>query len=346
VWKTEEGIGRHLLELETEAIRLSEAPQFVQANVSYAGFYITSYAGGQYATLRKHMGKVGVEERLGLVHDFYYFVLSGKYTVAEFVEFVENFFLQEQNPTVLSYVISKLSGLYLLLEKATIAEVASQLAHSALQRIAWEPVADEDPEHVVLRNVCLYALGLFGNEQTYQFALDKFAAFLEDESRLHQDLRGTIYALAVWAADENYGKVLELYKKTEVQEEKAKFLAALARTRNRTLLLQTLDYALSTEVSFSNTVYIFSSLSRNPAAKDLTVDWIRGHWEALVQSGGGMAEMILRYILKYTIPQFGIGREKLVEEFLGSVKGVGLQKTFEQIKEELEIHSRMVERNK
>jgi ERAP1-like C-terminal domain len=233
-----------------------------------------------------------------------------------------------------------------LLETPRLETVTSIFAKRTLATVSWEPVANEDPEHVILRNTSLYALGLFGNEETQLFALEKFQAFLSDEMSLHQDLRGTIYALAVWAQDENYGKVLELYKNIQIQEEKVKFLGALARSKNKTLLLQTLDYTLSSEVSFSNLVYVFSSLSRNPYAKDLTVDWIRDHWSVLVQNSGGMGDMILRYILKYIIPQFGVGREQLVYDFLDSMKETALQKTFEQIKEELKIHSKLVQRNK
>jgi tricorn protease interacting factor F2/3 len=345
-WQDESGVKRELLEAGEEKFALKGVPQFVNANADYSGFYVSAYSDDLAEKLGEHIGEVSVPDRLGFVHDYYFFVLSGSRTVAEFVDFVERYFSAEDEATVLSYLIGKLTSIYLLLETPRLREVASILAKRALQKVSREPVEHEDPEHVILRNTALYALGLFGDAETEQFALEKFQAFLSDETSLHSDLRGTIYALAVWAKDENYSKVLELYKQTPIQEEKAKFLSALARSKNRTLLLQTLDYALSTEVSFSNLVYVFSSLSRNPYAKDLAIDWIRSHWDVMVQSGGGMGDMILRFVLKYIIPQFGVGREDLVYEFLGGVKGVSLQKTFEQLKEELEIHSRLVERNK
>jgi tricorn protease interacting factor F2/3 len=345
VWADEKGVKRHLLEDMNEELKTTSS--FVNMNFGYAGFYITGYEKRLLKRLGKNISKIAVQERLGLVHDFYYFVLAGRKTVKEFIDFIEQYFMKEENPTVLSYLISKLTGLYLILEgeiAKQLQEVATRISHAALCNVSREPVEGEDSEHVILRNSALHALGLFGHVGTVAFALEKFEAFLNEEGSLHQDLRGTIYALAVWASEDNYQAVLDLYKKTQIQEERTKFLSALARTKDKSLLLQTMDYSLSTEVSFSNVVYIFASLSRNPYAKDLAVDWVIRNWENLVVAGGGMGDMILRRILKFVIPILGIGRQEEIAQFLGGVNGMTLERTFEQVKEELEIHSRLVKR--
>ena len=64
--------------------------------------------------------------------------------------------------------------------------------------------------------------------------------------------RGIIYGLAIEAKEEHYHTVLSLYKQATIQEERAKFLSALARSRNKALLQQTLDFSLSSDVNFSH----------------------------------------------------------------------------------------------
>jgi hypothetical protein len=66
----------------------------------------------------------------------------------------------------------------------------------------------------------------------------------------------------------------------------------------------------------------------------------------LVANGGGIADMLLRRVLKLIVPSFGIGREEEIRKFLDSIKGESLRKTCEQVMEELEIYSRFVKHNR
>ncbi|MBU3979672.1 hypothetical protein KKE68_08335, partial [Patescibacteria group bacterium] len=70
------------------------------------------------------------------------------------------------------------------------------------------------------------------------------------------------------------------------------------------------------------------------------------NWDVLVANGGGIADMLLRRVLKLIVPSFGIGREDEMRKFLDSIKMVSLKKTVEQVMEELEIYSRFVKRNR
>jgi aminopeptidase N len=283
---------------------------------------------------------------MGILHDLYYAVLAGRRTVIDFVDFIERFYSLEEDPTVLAYVLNKLLSNYLFLQKERLEILTKKFALRSLELVNYLPQKNEDPDHVVLRNSALFALSLFNHKETLEFGKKQFLAFLEDEKSLHQDLRGVVYGLAVWENDENYVKVLDLYRKSTIAEECAKFLSALCRTRNETLLIKTMDYSLSSEVSYSNIIYFFAALSRNPYARRLSIDWLIANWDILVKNGGGIADMLLRRILKLIIPSFGIGREEEISKFLDGIKSVSLKKTVEQVMEEMEIYSRFVKRNR
>lgn len=342
----DQSISRHLLERREHSFLLPETPEFVNVNYLYSGFYISTYSSESFTSLGKYLHKLHTVDRIGILHDLYYSVLAGKRTVVDFVDFVERFFSREKNPTVLSYVLHKLLSDYLFLQKQRLQADACEFALASLELVNRLPQKREDLDHVVLRNLALFVLSLFNHKETLAFAREKFSVFLVNEASLHPDLRAVIYGLAVWDDDENYAKVLDLYRKTTIQEERVKFLSALARTRNEELLRKTLDYSKSSEVSYANIVYIFASLSKNPYARRLSIDWLIANWDILVANGGGMADMLLRRILKLIVPSFGVGREEEMRKFLTNIKNVNLKRTCEQVMEELEVYSRFVKRNR
>lgn len=346
VIQDDKSVSRHLLEEKEHTFLLPHTPEFVNINFMYCGFYITTYSNESFTRLGKYFGKLHAVDRVGILHDLYYAVLAGKRTIVDFVDFVSRFYSSEKDPTVLAYVLNKLLSNYLFLQKERLETVTKEFALRSLELVNRFPQKGEDPEHVVLRNSALFALSLFNHKETLEFGREQFSAFFADEKSLHQDLRGVVYGLAVWEDDRNYHKVLDLYRKSTIAEERAKFLSALCRSRNETLLRKTMDYSLSTEVSYSNIIYFFAALSRNPYARRLSIDWLIANWNTLVANGGGIADMLLRRVLKLIVPSFGIGREEEIRKFLDSIKGENLKKTCEQVMEELEIYSRFVKRNR
>lgn len=342
----EKSVSRHLLEEKEHVFLLPRTPEFVNINYLYSGFYISTYSNESFTRLGKYLDKLHAVDRVGILHDLYYSVLAGRRTIVDFVDFISRFYSNEKDPTVLVYVVNKLLSNYLFLQKERLEVLATEFALRALELVNRLPQKGEDPDHVVLRNSALFTLSLFNHKETLEFGREQFSAFLADEKSLHQDLRGVVYGLAVWEDDKNYERVLDLYRKSLIQEERAKFLSALCRTRNETLLRKTLDYSMSAEVSYSNIIYFFAALSRNPYARRLSIDWLIGNWDTLVANGGGIADMLLRRVLKLIVPSFGIGREEEIRKFLNSIKMVSLKKTVEQVMEELEIHSRFVKRNR
>lgn len=346
VVQDDHGITRHLLEDEGHNFLLPHTPEFVNINYKYCGFYISVYSQESFKMLGKYLDHLYETDRVGVIHDLYYSVLATTRTVVDFIEFIKRFFEKEKNPTVLVYILRRLFSIYLYLRSETLNGVMIEFAEHSLGLVNIQPQKGENPENVVLRNLALYVLSLFDHKETFIFVKEQFKAFLGDEASLHQDLRATIYGLAVRGSDQNYEIALDLYRKTTIKEERVKFLSALAVTKNKKLLKRTLDFSLSDEVSFSDIVYIFASASRNPQAIDLVGDWLMENWDTLVKNGGGIADMLLRHILKLVVPVSGVGREDKLKKFLFGVKNVKLEKTFEQVIEEMEVYSRFVRFNR
>ena len=185
---------------------------------------------------------------------------------------------------------------------------------------------------------------MFDHKEVLAFALETFKKGLIDKTHIHPDIKSVIYAVAIWSDDSHYEIVKAHYKETTVQEDKAKFLSALGNSKNEALLHATLDFCLSSDVRFAHILYVLSGISRNPQGKAVTLEWLVKNWETLLQASG-RSPMYMRHILKLIIPICGTIQSTQASEFLEKHSISGLEKTFMQVKEELETNLQFIKKN-
>lgn len=334
---------KDILKENKKEIYLPEEPEIVNLNFNYSGFYISEYPQETLESLGKNIELFGVINKVGIIHDLFYLVLAGKKDLSVFLDYIKNYFLDEKSPLVGIYIIRILRTIYLLLDSKEVREIASIFCKNVLATTGYEPKENETPLEAALRLSALSCLSLFDDKETLNFALEKFAKYLKEES-LHPDLRSFVYSSAVWADDGNYPIVLELYKKNEIQEEEMKLLSALAKTKNKDYINKTLIYSLGKEVRFAQLPYVTSSAADNPFARSIALDWLMKNWKELIEETrrGG----ILRNVIKTIIPYCGIGREIEVERFFEQNKVPEVEKTLAQAFERMRINSRFVRKYK
>ncbi len=335
---------REVMNKSKQSIILQEKPKFVNANLNYTGFYISEYGTEYLDVLCKNLAQN--KDRLGIVHDLFYLVLSGKRNLSELPQIIEKHFLTEKDSAVGLYIIGIFRILDHFLEANEIKHLSVKFSKNILDNLGFEPRQNENPLDAALRSAALSALAFFDEREAIKFAQEKFSLYLKDEKTLHPDLRAFIYSSAVWSDDKNYSIVLNLYKKTNVQEEKAKLLAALAKTKNINFIKKSLDYSLTKEVRFAHLPYIVSSACDNIYAKKIMAQWLMKNWIKLVKTAGRAAHPIIRNIIKISIPFCGIGMEKELEKFFKKQDTTGLEKTIAQAFERLRIYSKFAARYK
>ncbi len=329
----------------TQKIELPKKFDFINVNHRYRNFMITNYQKELLELLGKNIRQLSDEDKLGMIHDLFALILAGKKDLVELYRCIDTFFIKERSNIVLHYLISKLIGIHLLIKDKNSRKLATWFATESLEKIVgYSPQQEENILETYLRVACLSSLTLFGDKKVAKFLEEQFMLFLKDEKLLHPDLRTVTYAAAVWFDEVNYQVVKNLYKTSSVQEEKAKLLSALGYTKKENLIQETLEYTLSKDVPFSFLPYAISSIARNPFAKEIALNWLVEYWPELVNRSGGLANMLVRRVLQSVIPICGIGREKEVENFLKKNKIKGLEKTVDQIFEELIINSRFVKK--
>ena len=151
---------------------------------------------------------------------------------------------------------------------------------------------------------------------------------------------------AVWTNPGNHAKLMKIYEHSEIQEEKVKILNGLIYSKDTKVIIKTLDYCLTEKVRFSNVFYVLSGAADNPFAKQLVLDWLISNWNEFKKRIGGHGGTLLRKFVKIVVPICAIEHPEKAKKFLIENKTSGLEKTFLQVQEELEIHLNFIKRNK
>ncbi|MBI4225843.1 M1 family metallopeptidase, partial [Candidatus Roizmanbacteria bacterium] len=338
--------GIFLLENKVKEIKMVKEMNYLNINKNYLSFFITEYSEDLLENLGKNLAGLKNSEKLGLIHDLFALILAGKIDLQNLYHFIDSFFIKEESSILLHYIISKLTGIFLLMRDETSKKLAIKYSKRALELVGYEPENNENILDSYLRAAALSSLTLFEDKEVASFVNKKFLRYLENEKSLHPDLRAIVYSSSVWFNESNHRIIKNLYKTSLVQEEKAKFLMALGNSKNKKLIKETLEYSFQQDVPFAFLPYIVSSTARNPKAKEIVLDWLLRNWSLLVKRSGGMANMLLRRILQSIIPICGIRKEMKVENFLETNKIKGLERTIKQVLEQLKINSRLVRKYK
>lgn len=333
---------RVVIERKEKKIRFKKSP-YLYINTDYSGFFISKYDSKNLSSLGKHIQELNELEAIGLIHDLFSLVTNGKMELKECLEFLETHIHNEKRIKVLQYMIGRLSGLYLLIKGEKIKKLILYFASKSLKLTSWEPKENEDINITHLRNIALSSLSSFDDKKTQEFITKKFEIFMKTKA-LHPDLRGVVYSGVVWQKDFYHEKIKELFEKSRVQEEKVKLLMALGYSKNALLIRKTFDYGLSERVRFSDFFYLVAAASRNRYGTEVAYDWVVKNWDIIKKKTGGHYTVLLRRMLKMIVPAGAIRKVNDAITFLETHKIVGLERTYEQVKEELLINSRLVQK--
>jgi len=316
--------------------------KYMYMNNDYGGFFITSYTEELLKNLGRFRKDLSSTNKVGLLHDLFALHLSLRYDKLALLNFIESYFLQEEDPECLSYCIGKLMGMYLLVPDDKAKELVVCFSKKALRNIGYTPEKDENPKVTALRNGSLSALSFFDDGEVSAFILKKFTGFISGNKTIEPDLRGIVYSGVVWHNEVYYETVKKMYMRSHVIEEQVKLLMAMGNVKSPKHIKKTLDFALSSEVRFANILYVIVSVSRNPYGKNVVFGWVKENWKELNSRTGGHANTLLRRILKTVIPVSCAHNETEALAFLDENPTSGLEQTYKQIKEELRVYARFM----
>jgi puromycin-sensitive aminopeptidase len=295
------GARKPVYELLTGARRALPLPWhagWVKLNAGQGGFYRTAYAPEMLATLSDAIaaGELGPVDCLGVLDDAYALARAGVLRASQALELATACGRQSDYNLWVT-LAGVLRGVEHILPddglRQRLAYLGRELFGPVARRLGWERRRSDGHLDALLRALTIGSLGHYDDPQTIDDARACLAKFVRT-GQLLPDIRGAVYGIVAehGGADE-YDKLLEVYRKTDLQEERVRVLRALTNFRQAELVRRALELSLTDQVRKQDTYILLAGFGSNPAGRDRAWEFVKHHWATLTArySNGGLGLM-------------------------------------------------------
>ena len=276
---------------------------WVKVNAGQSGFYRTAYAPELMTRLTDavRQGELSPLDCLGLLDDTFALAKAGHLKTSQALDLVAATGRYEDYP-VCSTVSGVLGAVNHILDDSASRENLSGFGRRLLgplaARVGWEPRKSDGHMDALLRTLLVGRMGHFDDPSTVVEAQDRFAHFLK-KGELLPDLRGPVYSIvAEHGGAPEYEKLLWVYRKAAMQEERVRVLRALTFFRQKELIQKALGFSLSKEVRAQDAYMIIGGFGHNPEGRMPAWSFVKQNWKTLLTrfSSGGLRMMV--YIIE------------------------------------------------
>ncbi|GAU31295.1 hypothetical protein TSUD_315040 [Trifolium subterraneum] len=328
------------------------ANSWIKLNVDQTGFYRVKYDELLAAKLRHAVEKrlLSPSDRFGILDDTYALSMAGKESLTSLINLM-GAYREEDDYTVLSNLITISHKVQRIAADAVpdLLEYFKLFFFNVFQysaeRLGWDPKPGESHDDALLRGEILTSLAQFGHDLTLDEASKRFQAFLEDINTplLPPDIRRAVYVAVMKRASKSnrsgYESLLKVYRETDLSQEKTRILGSLASSSDPDLILEVLNFMLSSEVRSQDAVF---GLNVNWEGRDVAWAWLKEHWEHIAKTYGS-GFLVTRFVSAVVSPFASLEKAKEVEEFFASHPMPSIARTLKQSLERVHINANWVQ---
>jgi puromycin-sensitive aminopeptidase len=304
----------------------------------------------QYAPplLKKMAGalkKLAPIERFNLISDCFALTQAGAMPASDYLDLTARF-LEETDRNVWTALTGSLAYVNRIIRDEERADLEALVRHrvgAAVERLGWEPQADEGELERQLRGDLLRTLGTLGNDpETQERARSLYARYREDETVVDPDVLPALIAIAAAAGGESeYEEFRQRFESARTPQEEQRYLYALAGFRQPDLIRRTLEKTTSGEVRSQDAPFLMRALLVSVPSRGLAWEYVKANWENMARQYPGSAyRRMYEGVTALVSPEW----EQDVRDFFPSRKIVLGGKTLEQYLEQLRIAVRFQER--
>jgi len=269
-------------------------------NAGQTGYFRTAYAPAALARLAQDFARLGAADQLGLLNDTAALASAGREPMAALMALAERL-PADADPVVADALVDLLSDFDRLHHDLPSQDDFRRYARTRLQpflaRTGFEPHPGEDPNEALLRTALVEALGRFNDPAVTAEVEARFARFAADPDSLQGELRHAVLEVVATRADAaTWARLHALAAGAVSHLESRELYAQLAIPRDRALVRQALDLALSGEPPATTVpVMLRAAADREP---ELTLQYLQAHWDRagplLAEDPGDVVTRFLR----------------------------------------------------
>jgi len=336
-----------LMKSQKSVVSLKNTDSNFIVNSGRYGFYRVQYDDNSLANLSLLIDEkiLNHVDRWSLQNDLFSQCVSGTKQIQEYLDFTTSYH-DEDNYITLQNLAQNLYHLYKLTRKEKFSDeirtYTAQFLGTIFDRLGWDSQKNEKHTDALLRSFVITALGKLGDKEILNEARKRFNKFLKNKNSLAADLQEPVFVLVAWQGNEKtYNKLLSLYKKSTLQEEKIRFLMAMCNFKQKNLLLKTLALSLTPEVRSQNIRVPIMGVSANIYGSDILWPWLKNNWKKLV-GRFGVGNPLANRIVASIGSVIDDKQEKDVRKFFKRMPLPGTERVIEQTLERVRIRSKFL----
>ncbi|XP_042961128.1 aminopeptidase M1-like isoform X2 [Carya illinoinensis] len=328
------------------------ASAWIKINVDQTGFYRVKYDEDlavklRYAIENKYLSPT---DRFGILDDSFALCMARQQSLSSLLTLM-GAYRGEPEYIVLSNLIN------ISYKVATIAADAApelldyvkqffiSLFQPTAEMLGWEPKKGEGHLDAMLRGEILNALAVFEHDLTLNEANRRFLAFLGDRNSplLPPDIRKAAYVAVMQKVSTsnrlNYESLLRVYRETDLSEEKTCILSSLAFCPDPDIILEVMNFLLSSEVRSQDAVF---GLAVSKEGRENAWTWLKVNWEHISEVWGS-SHLLTRFVSTIVSPFASFEKAKEIEEFFATRTKSSIARTLKQSIERVHINANWVQ---
>lgn len=286
--------------LKVEADEAAGAFQWFKVNSNSEGFYRAHYteAGWDAIVNAISSGAAGLtaSDRISVLSDAEALCQAGLLSAGRLLSIVQSFRNEKEEAvwTKISTVVGTISGLLKFTDlHDTFKKFIGDLAADAFAAVGVTPKEADTHTDKKLRVVLVGLMLTSGNEQLADEALALYDAFRKAEGDaaddiLHPDLRSAVYStVAASRGREGFESLLDLYKSSDMHEEKNRILGSMCYSKDASVLQNVIEFAFSDTVRKQDTFHGVNPLIGNKNGSEIGWKYLQKNWATVVKNFGG-----------------------------------------------------------
>ncbi|GFY96739.1 aminopeptidase M1 [Actinidia rufa] len=215
----------------------------------------------------------------------------------------------------------------------------------AHRKLGWDPKQGESHLDAMLRGELLAALVHFGHDIAQDEARRRFDVFLDDRhtALLSPDIRRVAYVAVMQnvssSSRSGYESLLKIYRETDQSQEKTRILGSLASCPDPDIVLEVLNFVLSSEVRSQDAIF---GVHVGTKGRETVWRWLKENWDHISKTWGS-GFLITQFVSAVVSPFSSYEKAKEVEDFFASRAKPSIARTLKQSLERVNINAKWVQ---
>ncbi|KAI3380154.1 hypothetical protein SNEBB_008330 [Seison nebaliae] len=277
IFYEEDGEKKHFVLKEKEQTIQIKERSVLKINTNCNGFYVVEYPMELLNEIaRNQIGKSTISDRISLHNDLFFMVTCDRKTIAQYLEFLQEFYSNETNYFVWSDIMANLGQIRLIISFMDNEELMGKfkkyyqnIVRTVYKRLTWNEIPKECQTDKMLRPLVITQMGRMGDQETVELAKKDFNNYYnkiihnQSDYERSSDLISATFNVFMADGDKtSFDKMIQIYDHSELSEQRVRIIRCLGyNSYNEEIRKLCIGELLGNRIRRQDAIYCFVSLA-------------------------------------------------------------------------------------